>query len=123
MIGPRVRSVWMKTNMEPEVSTEQRGRNIAIETVGGSMGRPTVAETPPPPPELPPPNVQRWTIRRKAAVVIAVANGALTSEGACRRYQLSEEEFQSWQRAYEAHGLAGLRSTRLQQYRDRPPRR
>ncbi len=67
--------------------------------------------------ELPPVNVTRWTIRRKEAVVTAVANGELTREEACRRYQLSQEEFLAWQRAYEAHGLPGLRSTRLQQYR------
>ncbi len=71
--------------------------------------------------ELPSVNVTRWTIRRKEAVVTAVANGELTREEACRRYQLSEEEFLAWQRAYEAHGLPGLRSTRLQQYRT--PRR
>ena len=68
--------------------------------------------------ELPPPGVKRWTVRRKAAVVTAVAVGVLTREEACRRYQLSEEEFLSWQQAFEAHGLRGLRSTRLQQYRD-----
>jgi len=67
--------------------------------------------------ELPPPDVKRWTIRRKAAVVAAVAVGVLTREEACRRYQLSEEEFLSWQQAFEAHGLRGLRSTRLQQYK------
>jgi hypothetical protein len=44
-------------------------------------------------------------------------------EEALRRYQLSEEEFLSWQRAFETHGLAGLRATRVQQYRgSRPPR-
>jgi hypothetical protein len=43
--------------------------------------------------ELPSPDVKRWTLRRKAAVVAAVAVGALTQEEACRRYQLSEEEF------------------------------
>lgn len=79
-----------------------------------------MAETPPRTPELPPPNVQRWTIRRKAAVVTAIANGVFTREEACARYQISEEELLSWQRAYEAHGLPGLRSTRLQQYRGRP---
>jgi transposase-like protein len=66
---------------------------------------------------LPPPDVKRWTFRRKAAVVSAVANGELTREEACRRYQLTEEEFVSWQQAFETHGLPGLRSTRLQQYR------
>jgi len=67
--------------------------------------------------ELPPPDVKRWTIRRKVAVVTAVAVGVLTREEACSRYQLSEEEFLSWQQAFKAHGLRGLHSTRLQQYR------
>jgi len=75
-----------------------------------------------PPSELPPPDIKRWTIRRKAAVVAAVARGALTREEACQRYQLSEEELVSWQRAFETHGLPGLRSTRLQQYRGRRAR-
>jgi transposase-like protein len=64
--------------------------------------------------ELPPANIKRWVVRRKAAVVAAVQSGKITLEEACRRYQLSEEEFRAWQRAYEAHGLRGLRATRLQ---------
>jgi hypothetical protein len=48
-----------------------------------------------------------------------VQGGKITIEEACRRYQLTEEEFRAWQRAYDAHGLPGLRATRLQQYR--PP--
>jgi hypothetical protein len=61
--------------------------------------------------DLPPPNTTRWTIRRKAAVVVAVRSGTITMEEALRRYQLTEEEFLSWQRAFETHGLAGLRTT------------
>jgi hypothetical protein len=91
-------------------------------SIGGAPGHTPVAETPRSLGELPPPNVGRWTVRRKAAVVTAVANGVLTREEACQRYQLTEEEFLSWQRAYEEHGLPGLRSTRLQQYRSRPRR-
>jgi transposase len=72
--------------------------------------------------DLSPPNTTRWITRRKAAVVVAVRDGKITIEEALRRYQLSEEEFLSWQRAFEAHGLAGLRATRVQQYRLRPPR-
>ena len=73
---------------------------------------------------LPPPNAKRWVVRRKAAVVAAVRGGAITIEEACRHYQLSEEEFLSWERAFEGHGLAGLRTTRVQQYRaPRSPRR
>ena len=73
--------------------------------------------------QLPPPNTRRWVVRRKAAVVAAVQSGKITLEEACQRYQLTEEEFRSWQRAYEANGLPGLRATRLQQYRSpRSPR-
>ena len=80
-----------------------------------------MAEEPHPTPQLPPPNVRRWTIRRKAAVLNAIANGMLTREEACQRYQISEEELASWEQTYEVHGLPGLRSTRLQQYRGRRP--
>ena len=68
--------------------------------------------------ELPPANTKRWIVRRKAAVVAAVRNGRITLEEACRRYQLSEEEFLGWQRAFEAYGLKGLRTTHLQEYRN-----
>ena len=57
-------------------------------------------------------------VRRKGAVVAAVRAGVITLEEACRRYQLSEEEFLAWQRAFEAYGLPGLRTTRIQSYRD-----
>ena len=63
--------------------------------------------------DLPPPNTKRWVARRKAAVVSA----EITVEEACRRYQLSEEEFLGWQRAFEAYGLRGLRTTRTQHFR------
>ena len=71
--------------------------------------------------QLPPPSTKRWVVRRKAAVVAAVRSGGITVEEACRVYQLSEEEFRSWDRAFELHGLAGLRATRIQRYgRSRP---
>src|ERR1700732_3676036 len=71
---------------------------------------------------LPPPNTRRWGVRLKAAVVTAVHTGRITLEEALQRYQLTEEEYRSWERAFEQHGLAGLRSTRLQQYSGpRPP--
>ena len=75
--------------------------------------------------DLPPAGVNRWVARRKAAVVAAVRSGAIGLEDACRRYELSEEEFHAWERGIESHGIAGLRSTRLQIYRDRrlPTRR
>ena len=66
---------------------------------------------------LPPEDTKRWVPRRKAAVVAAVRSGAIGLEEACRRYRLSEEEFRAWERDIEIHGVAGLRSTRLQIYR------
>jgi transposase-like protein len=71
--------------------------------------------------QLPHPNTKRWVVRRKAAVVAAVRSGGVTLEEACRVYQLSKEELLSWDRAFELHGLAGLRVTRIQQYRRSPP--
>jgi hypothetical protein len=67
--------------------------------------------------QLPPANTKRWVIRRKAEVVAAVRAGVISLEDACSRYKLSMEEFLSWQRLIDSHGLAGLRVTRLQDYR------
>ncbi len=67
--------------------------------------------------DLPPPDTKRWVIRRKAEVVAAVRSGVISLDEACRRYTLSIEEFLTWQRLIDSHGLAGLRVTRLQDYR------
>ena len=75
------------------------------------------------PMDLPPPDTKRWVARRKAVVVDAVRSGAISLEEVCRRYELSVEEFLAWQRAIDTHGVAGLRVTRLQIYRDTPPAR
>ena len=62
-------------------------------------------------------STRRWVIRRKAEVVAAVRGGLLSLEEACNRYTLTVEEFLSWQLSIDSHGLAGLRTTRIQQYR------
>ncbi|MGB8817331.1 MAG: DUF1153 domain-containing protein [Rhizobiaceae bacterium] len=67
--------------------------------------------------DLPPSNTRRWVIRRKAEVVAAVRGGLLSLEDACNRYALTMDEFLSWQASIDDHGLAGLRTTRIQQYR------
>ena len=61
---------------------------------------------------------QRWTARRKAAVVQSVRLGLISLEEACLRYDLTVEELFGWQRAVDRHGIPGLRVTRLQIYRD-----
>ncbi len=67
--------------------------------------------------DLPPKDTKRWVVRRKAEVVAAVRGGLLSLEDACRKYTLSVEEFLSWQRAIDEDGLLGLRTTRVQDYR------
>jgi hypothetical protein len=49
--------------------------------------------------------------------VAAVQCGRITLGEACRRYELSEEEFLSWRRAFETYGVDGLRVSGLQRYR------
>ncbi|MAU98497.1 DUF1153 domain-containing protein [Aurantimonas sp. 22II-16-19i] len=67
--------------------------------------------------DLPPSNTRRWVIRRKAEVVAAVRGGLLSLDEACSRYTLTVEEFLSWQMSIDQHGLAGLRTTQIQEYR------
>jgi len=68
--------------------------------------------------DLPPRDTKRWVIRRKAELVAAVRGGLLTLEEACERYTLTVDEFLSWQRTLDRHGLPGLRATRVQDYRE-----
>ncbi len=79
--------------------------------VVGPHGRPVTIES------LPPADTRRWVTRRKAEVVAAVAGGLLSLEEACARYALTPEELASWQRLVSAHGVRGLRVTRLKDYR------
>ena len=69
--------------------------------------------------DLPPAGPQRWVIRKKAIVVTAVRGGLLSLVEACERYTLTIDEFMTWQRDIDAHGIQGLRATRMQDYRSR----
>ena len=90
---------------------QQRVNNRGEKYVIGPTGAPLRLS------DLPPANTERWVIRRKAEVVAAVRGGLLTLDDACDRYRLTNEEFLTWQKSIDRHGLAGLRTTRLQQYR------
>jgi hypothetical protein len=76
----------------------------AVSVIGPDGGRMRLAD-------LPPANTRRWVIRRKAEVVTAVRGGLLTLTEALSRYGLTEEEFDSWQAAFDRHGMSGLRTT------------
>lgn len=66
---------------------------------------------------LPPRDTTRWVASRKAQVVAAVEGGLITIEEAMVRYNLSLEEFYSWQRAMDRSGVAGLRVAAAQRGR------
>jgi len=67
--------------------------------------------------DLPSPNTRRWVARRKAEIVAAVGGGLLSLAEACRRYNLTMDEYLSWYYQVTRHGLPGLRTTRIQNYR------
>ena len=100
----------------PEVlyygALQPENQNSRSDRVIGPLGEPLTLE------DLPAPGTARWVARRKAEVVSAVAGGLLSMDEACERYDLTLEELVSWQRVYERSGMPGLRSTRLQNYRD-----
>ncbi len=88
--------------------SERPGRSNGVI---GPAGKPLTVDN------LPAANTKRWVIRRKAEVVVAVHNGLIGLDQACERYRLSVDEFINWEQSIEAHGLRGLRITRLQEYR------
>lgn len=86
------------------------GSGRALSTIGPS-GQSLTLE------DLPQSDTVRWVIRRKAELVAAIRGRLLSLEDACERYQLSEEELESWAKSLDHYGLRGLRSTKLQFYR------
>jgi Protein of unknown function (DUF1153) len=66
---------------------------------------------------------QRWTARRKAAVIAAVRAGWLHVEDVCQLYTLSVDELLAWERDIDRNGVPGLRVTRYQIYRETDARR
>jgi hypothetical protein len=97
---------------EREMGQMLENQKIRAASVIGPLGEPLTIE------KLPPRGTSRWVARRKAEVVAAVYGGLLTIDEALDRYDLTLEEFMSWQRSMERSGMAGLRVTRMQQYRD-----
>jgi acetyl-CoA acetyltransferase len=68
--------------------------------------------------DLPPGSTQRWVASRKARVAQAIIYGLLARDEVCGMYGLSEEELAAWCLAFDTHGAAALRSTKLQKFRN-----
>ena len=92
--------------------SKNRRNRVPASAVPGPTGKPLTRQ------DLPPGDTERWVIRRKAEVVAGVRAGLITLDEACRRYALSIDEFLSWQRLLDEHGLPGLRVTRAKSYRN-----
>ncbi|MBS9716181.1 DUF1153 domain-containing protein [Pseudohalocynthiibacter aestuariivivens] len=67
--------------------------------------------------DLPPENTRRWVASRKAAVVKGVMSGLMTVTEAKKRYGLSSEEYEAWEKASLSHGEEALKATAVQKYR------
>jgi len=67
--------------------------------------------------DLPPETTRRWVASRKAAVVRGVENGLISEREAMARWGLSEDELNEWLTAVLSHGVAALKTTMVQKYR------
>jgi hypothetical protein len=61
----------------------------------------------------------RWTPMRKAMVVRAILAGKFDELAARLCFDLADDELSDWISRYVEHGVKGLRTTRLQDYRTR----
>lgn len=63
--------------------------------------------------DLPPTNLKHWLPCHKASILTTVRGGLIGADEICKRYQLTMEELKTWERAFESHGIEGLRVTRI----------
>ena len=62
------------------------------------------------PPEEEPSDVQRWTAKRKAAVVLSLIQGKVTLAEVARQHGLTVQELEQWRDDFIAQGTEALRS-------------
>ena len=101
--------------MQHQETDRDKGQGTVLKIrVIGPTGNPMTQR------DLPPPSTKRWVARRKAEVVAGVRGGLISLKEACQRYNLSKDEFESWQQLFENHGLSGLRATSAKKFRRTP---
>src|SRR5262249_60348077 len=59
----------------------------------------------------------RYTLGRKAEIVLAIRAKKISREQAMREHGLSDDELATWERNFDCYGVNDPRSTRLQHYR------
>lgn len=101
--------MWAKLNAYEVLMYIKKENGPAVVTLpdGSSMSRA----------DLPADDTIRWVASRKAAVVRGVLAGLIEVEEVLTRYDLSAEEYDSWQMAAVEHGFGALKTTRLKKYR------
>lgn len=65
--------------------------------------------------DLPDRDTRRWVASRKAIVVQAVKYGLMDKSRALDKYDLSDEEFDTWCLGFEKFGSKGLKATKRQE--------
>ena len=63
--------------------------------------------------DLPPTDLKHWLPCHKARIVTTVRGGLISAEEICKRYQLTLEELNTWERAFERNGIEGLHVRRI----------
>lgn len=59
----------------------------------------------------------RWRAKDKVRALLLVNGGQIPRRAALKLWDISEEEWMSWQGLYRRHGEHGLRATKVQAYR------
>jgi transposase-like protein len=62
------------------------------------------------PPPIPEGEIQRWTAKRKAAVVLDLIKGKITAADAARQHGLTVAELEQWKDDFLSQGTEALRS-------------
>ena len=57
-----------------------------------------------------PDEIKRWTAPRRAALVLQILRGEITTAKAARQYNLTPAEIESWQHAFLEAGTNGLKT-------------
>jgi len=100
-----------------ESTPERDASDAATDSTAGSNERPDAVQPQLASESFSRPAPRRWVAHRKAEVVAAVRGGFMSLDEARERYALSIDEYLSWQREIDLHGLAGLRVNRMQKRR------
>lgn len=66
---------------------------------------------------LPSASIIRWTATAKQAVVDAIRLEAITEIDACKRYNLTPDELDSWNKREKLYGRNGLMATQISRCR------